>query len=230
MRPLRRFKAALRRFARHSRRSGAEPLWPPILAIVAIFALQLTLGERRTAGPNWLAPALEFALLVPLSYAALMHQQRESALRRLGSIALIALINLFNFLSLALLVRELLRGSAADGTALLLDAVKLWVTNVMGFALWYWELDRGGPWRRRLRVPRPPDFLFPQMSTPTLGDPEWRPDFADYLFVAFTNAAAFSPTDTLPLTGRIKMLMMLQAFVSLLTVAIVASRAVNILK
>lgn len=230
IRRLRRVAAVGEHLGDQPRGANTEPLWPPILAVLVILALQLTLAERVTVGPTWLAPALETALLVPLSLAAWRHSLRESTPRRAGNIVLIALINAFNFASLVLLVRSLLRGGHQGGNELLLDAVKLWITNLIGFALWYWELDRGGPWRRRLNIPRQPDFLFPQMSTPTLGQEGWRPDFADYLFVAFTNAAAFSPTDTLPLTGRVKMLMMLQAFASLLTVAIVASRAVNILK
>lgn len=223
---VRRF-AVLTRLAR-LRRGGAEPLWPPVVAVLAILLLQLTLAEQLTVGPNWLVPLLEVGLLVPFSLAALRHRARETAPSRLFNVALIALINLFNLFSLLLLLQALLRGGAADGVTLLENALKLWVTNVIGFALWYWELDRGGPWRRQRRVPRQPDFLFPQMNL--AGAAAWTPDFADYLFVSFTNAAAFSPTDTLPLTGRSKMLMMTQAFISLVTVALVASRAVNILK
>ncbi|WP_211238303.1 hypothetical protein [Deinococcus pimensis] len=211
-------------------RTDPEPLWAPVLGILVILALQLTLADRFTLGPTWLAPLLELALLAPRSVSAWRHTLRETSARHYGNVVLIALINAFNLVSLALLVRSLLRGGTQAGPELLLDAVTLWVTNVIGFALWYWEVDRGGPWRRRLKVPRRPDFLFPQMTLQDPHDVDWRPDFGDYLFVAFTNAAAFSPTDTLPLTGRVKMLMMTQAFISLLTVAIVASRAVNILR
>jgi uncharacterized membrane protein len=100
---------------------------------------------------------------------------------------------------------------------------------VIVFALWYWELDRGGPQRRRQPDHPAPDFLFPQQSGPDVGPPGWSPSFIDYLFVAFTNATAFSPTDTLPLTRRVKVLMMVEAFTSLLMVAVLAARAVNIL-
>jgi len=97
------------------------------------------------------------------------------------------------------------------------------------FALWYWELDRGGPDARRRPRHRQPDFLFPQMVTPACAGPRWAPGFVDYLYVSFTNATAFSPTDTMPLTPWAKMLLLLQALASLLTVALVAARAVNIL-
>jgi len=112
---------------------------------------------------------------------------------------------------------------------LLVDALNIWVTNVIIFALWFWSTDRGGPPTCGLTKRAEADFLFPQM---TLHDRElgnWIPGFIDYLFLAFTNATAFSPTDTLPLTARAKLLMMTEAMISLLTVALVAARAVNIL-
>jgi hypothetical protein len=106
--------------------------------------------------------------------------------------------------------------------------VPIWLTNVIVFGLWYWDLDRGGPATRLHENHRRPDFLFPQMSTPGSG-PNWTPDFLDYLYTSFTNATAFSPTDTMPLTAWAKLLMMVQSLASLLTVALVVSRAVNIL-
>ena len=114
-------------------------------------------------------------------------------------------------------------------TELIFAAMQIWMTNVIVFGLWYWELDRGGPSARCRTSHREPDFLFPQMSTPAAAPPDWAPMFVDYLYVAFTNATAFSPTDTLPLTTWAKVLMAVQALASLLTVALVAGRAVNIL-
>jgi hypothetical protein len=106
--------------------------------------------------------------------------------------------------------------------------VPIWLTNVIVFGLWYWELDRGGVAARLRQNHRRPDFLFPQMSTPGSA-PGWTPDFMDYLYTSFTNATAFSPTDTMPLTAWAKLLMMVQSLASLRTVALVISRAVNIL-
>jgi hypothetical protein len=100
---------------------------------------------------------------------------------------------------------------------------------VIVFGLWYWELDRGGPSARHDPHHREPDFLFPQMATPGSARPDWAPGFLDYLYVSFTNATAFSPTDTMPLTPLAKSLMAVQSAASLLTVALVAARAVNIL-
>ena len=128
-----------------------------------------------------------------------------------------------------MLVQSLLNGSKATGKLLLLSALNIWFTNVIVYALWYWELDQGGPHERGLADCPRPDFLFPQMTAKEFSPPDWSPGFVDYLFVSFTNATAFSPTDTLPLTPAVKVLMMVQAMTSLLTVALVASRAVNIL-
>ena len=108
--------------------------------------------------------------------------------------------------------------------------LNIWFTNVVIFALWFWNLDRGGPATRGLESAGRPDLLFPQMtSLPDEAEEAWTPGFIDYLFVSFTNATAFSPTDTMPLSPRIKLLFMLEAAVSLATVGLVAARAVNVL-
>ena len=104
----------------------------------------------------------------------------------------------------------------------------LWVTNVLIFAIWFWELDRGGPGNRAPDGRQSPDFLFPQMAEPTLAA-GWRPRFADYLYTSYTNAVAFSPTDTVPLTAMAKLLMAIHSFIALVTVLLVVSRAVNVL-
>ncbi|GAA5437653.1 hypothetical protein M8445_17475 (plasmid) [Deinococcus aquaticus] len=215
-----------------------ESLWPARLAILAVMGLNLVLSEHLTLGPTWLLPSLEVLMLVPL--VVVRGQARRHLIRlearvtpwardsRALAIAVIALLHLTNLSSLALLVLSLLRGSSASGVSLLAGALNIWVTNVLVFSLWYWELDQGGPLRRGL-IGKPPDFLFPQMTlTPTT--PPWRPMYVDSLFLAFTNGSAFSPTDALPLSRRAKGLMMLQAATSMLTVVLVASRAVNILK
>jgi uncharacterized membrane protein len=153
---------------------------------------------------------------------------KESSRLRMISVALIALISAANVVSLIELIHALLYGSRAGGRPLVYASVPIWLTNVIVFGLWYWELDRGGPAQRQLPGHRGPDFLFPQMSTPGSA-PGWTPDFLDYLYTSFTNATAFSPTDTMPLTAWAKVLMMLQSLASLVTVAVVVSRAVNIL-
>ncbi|HKW45029.1 MAG TPA: hypothetical protein VJN22_05170 [Candidatus Eremiobacteraceae bacterium] len=207
-----------------------ESRWPASLAVIAALALYVTLPEHFVLGPRWLIPGLELALLVPLSIIAPRRTSDEAPWRRIAAVALIAIINLANVGSLVFLVRFLLtEGPKATGVQLLLSSTEIWLTNILVFALWYWELDRGGPKNRLTASTRGADFLFPQMVTPICSSPGWMPHFVDYFFVAFTNATAFSPTDTMPLTPSAKMLMAVQALTSLLTVALVAARAVNIL-
>ena len=223
-----------------------EPRWPASLAILAALALYITLDVRFQLpfGPSalrpierWLTPIVEMALLVPLSLRAPRRHPNEPKWARLAAVALIGVVNLSNVISLGLLVDALLHGGKAlgfqlgplSGTTLFFSAINIWLTNVIVFALWYWELDRGGPDERSSPQHREPDFLFPQMSTPGCAPQGWRPHFVDYLYVSFTNATAFSPTDTMPLTRWAKLLMLVQSLASLLTIAMVAARAVNIL-
>jgi uncharacterized membrane protein len=146
------------------------------------------------------------------------------------ALMLTALVSATNFGSLVELVGELIGGKlTVPGQSLLVDAMNIWATNVIAFALWFWNLDRGGPASAHLPNDRGPDFLFPQSTRPELKK-SWSPGFIDYFYVSFTNAAAFSPTDTLPLTPRAKMLMLIESAVSLITLALVAARAVNILR
>lgn len=206
-----------------------EMRWPASLAVLIALLLYVTLPQRLTWGPVWLIPLIELALLVPLSIAAPRRIPNEPTWLQIASMSLIGVVNISNIASLVLLVNALVHGNKATGTELLLGAVQIWLTNVIVFGLWYWELDRGGPDARATTEHRQPDFLFPQMVTPDCTHPLWSPKFFDYLYVSFTNATAFSPTDTMPLTTWAKMLMMVQSLASLLTVALVAARAVNIL-
>lgn len=216
----------------------SEPRWPATVTLLVASALYLTLPERLQlqVGPHslwpyerWIMPALELALLVPLSLAAPRRRPDEPRWQRVAAVALIAVVNLANLISLALLIDGLLNGSRATGRTLLLSAASIWATNVLVFALWYWELDRGGPDDRSSPEHRAPDFLFPQMTTPGCAPDAWSPGFIDYLYVAFTNALAFSPTDAMPLTPAAKALMLIESLISLLTITLVAARAVNIL-
>jgi hypothetical protein len=131
-----------------------------------------------------------------------------------------------------LLVQKLVSGGFSDGKTLLGGAAAVWLTNVVVFGLLYWELDRGGPLGRvgARAAPSYADLQFPQDDAPKIAPPGWRPEFLDYLFVSLTSSTAFSPTDTMPLTRRAKALMGSQGLLSLLTVGLVAARAVNVLK
>jgi len=207
-----------------------ESRWPATLAVIAAVLLYVTLPDRLTLGPTWLVPLLEAAVILPLSINAPKRHAREAFWHRVAAIVLIAVVNAANVISLVLLIRGLLQGSRNEASQLIFGAGQIWLTNVIVFGLWYWELDRGGPAARCRVDHREPDFLFPQMSTPGVAPPNWFPRFLDYLYVAFTNATAFSPTDTMPLTRWAKVLMTIQSMASLLTVALVAARAVNILQ
>ncbi|MEA2508172.1 MAG: hypothetical protein QOG21_254 [Actinomycetota bacterium] len=200
------------------------------MAATAALILYITLPERLTFGPRWVIPALEAALIIPLTFRAPRRHLEEARLVRFASLLLIVLVNAANLVSLALLVHLVLSGGAASGRQLIFSGIEIWITLVLVFALWYWELDRGGPGVRGSKAEQVPDFLFPQMATPELHQGSWMPDFLDYLYVAFTNATAFSPTDTMPLTSRAKSLMLVESMASITAIVMVAGRAVNILK
>jgi uncharacterized membrane protein len=211
--------------------SQGEHRWPALLAVLVAVALQLLLPDSviRGLGNRALIPVLEGVLLVVLLMVNPGRISKEESRLRIVGLALIALISVANVVSLSELIHALLYQQATGGRALVYASVPIWLTNVIVFGLWYWELDRGGPASRQQSRHRQPDFLFPQMSTPG-SDPGWSPTFFDYVYTSFTNATAFSPTDTMPLTARAKSLMMLQSLASLISVALVISRAVNILK
>jgi hypothetical protein len=133
-------------------------------------------------------------------------------------------------LSVVLLCHYLLHGGKAGGRQLIGSGIVLWVTNVLLFALWFWQLDRGGPIARFTDNERQPDFLFVQMTERRYSPPNWKPGLIDYLYTSFTNATAFSPTDTMPLTAAAKCLMSAQAITALVTIGLVVARAVNILQ
>jgi uncharacterized membrane protein len=210
-----------------------EPRYQGELALILAIILYATLPQKLVLGPGaigrWWLPALEVSLVVPLWISEPYRNERESAIQRSLAIALIAIISIANLASLTLLIHELLFGRHVVGRTLILSSIQVWVTNVLVFGLWYWELDRGGPAKRKSLNHRNPDFLFPQMTTPASAPRGWHPTCIDYIYVSFTNATAFSPTDTLPLTVTAKLLMLVQSMASLVTVALVAARAVNIL-
>jgi uncharacterized membrane protein len=213
------------------RLTDGESTWPVRGAVAAAIVLQIAIPDRYEIPPTWLLPALGILLGIGLSIAHPRRITRHSPQLRLVSIMLIGVISLANAGSAARLITALLNGTFNDSAArLLLTGGAIWLTNVIVFAMWYWNLDRGGPAARALALKNYPDFLFPQMTAPDLSPPEWQPQFFDYLYLSFTNAAAFSPTDTLPLARWAKMTMMVQSIVSLGTVVLVIARAVNILK
>jgi hypothetical protein len=207
----------------------AEPFWPAQLTAAAALVLYLTLPHALIMGPKWLVPGVEGVLLLGLVVTTpTRHHMQSSRLRGL-IVGLVGLVSLTTLISLILLARFLLDGSHARGHALLFAGAVLWLTNVLIFGIWYWELDGGGPAHRLApgNVKRP-DFLFSQMAQPTLA-PGWQPGFVDYLYTSYTNATAFSPTDTMPLSAMAKLLMAIQSMIALITILLVVARAVSVL-
>jgi hypothetical protein len=144
-------------------------------------------------------------------------------------VSLIALVTVANMTSVGLLVTRLLNAHVSQGRQLIFSAVSIWLTNVIIFGLWFWEMDRGGPHRRAGSDALMPDIQFPQMENPSLAPADWRPRFLDYLYTSFANGTSFAPADAMPLSFRAKALFTGESIASLLTIAIVAARAVNIL-
>jgi len=188
-------------------------------------------GAREIEGRGrYLMPGLEAALLIGLIIANPGRIERRSQAVRLASIVLIILITTANALSAVLLIRLIIDAKAGQPVALLASGAAIWATNVIAFALWYWEFDRGGPVHRAHGTFQFTDLLFPQMVSPELSAPDWEPQFVDYLYLSFTNATAFSPTDLMPLARWAKLTMLVQSAVSLALGVLVIARAVNILR
>jgi hypothetical protein len=229
--------AATREGAALAERASRVVYWPALLCVLGAILLQVRLPDKLTAGPPWLLPSLEGALLIGLAASTPRGRVDEDhPVRRRVAIGLVALVTAANIVSLYLLAHELLHKHISSGRSLILSGVTIWVTNVLIFALWYWQLDRGGP-AKRARHPDPttpeghPDFVFPEMDggrpyTPT----SWMPGFIDYLALSVTTSTAFSPTDAMPNSRMAKALMSVEALISLVTVGLIISRAVNILK
>jgi uncharacterized membrane protein len=208
-----------------------ESRWPVAVAIVVAILLQVALPDRLTLISRWVLPGLELAVLAVLIVANPTRFSRESRPVRAASLSLTAILSLANAWSAGLLVIGLVAGrEGQDAAPLLSTGAAIWLTNIIAFALWYWQFDRGGPAARAHARRRLPDFQFVQMQTPDMAHPDWEPEFVDYLYLSFTNATAFSPTDVMPLSRWAKLTMLAQSLVSLATIALVIARAVNILK
>lgn len=211
----------------HHMRKSTMPRTPRLAVLVGIIVLgilYLILPESLTIGPSWLLPAIEIVLMIPLVILLFTDNVPHIAIRLL-SLALLAVVTIGLIGGIVLLIKSLPYNK--DATSLLRSAVLLWCSNVLVFALWYWEVDGGGPHQRHLSGHQAADLMFPQQADGNKSG--WVPHFVDYIFVAFTGATALSPTDTYPLTRTAKMLMMIEACISLVIVVLLAARAVNIL-
>jgi hypothetical protein len=207
--------------------------WPASLAVALVLLAQvLIIPPRVSVGQVWMLPGLQALLLAPLVVTnPISLVKQHPVLRWLAAISAVT-VALANAVTLLHLIVLLGNGVPLDPTVLIQTGVVLLATNVVAVAVLLWELDRGGPFARDPKHPQhplPPDLLFAQMSMEDTDARGWRPGFLDYLFVAFTISTAFSPTDTMPLTGRAKAIFMAGAIVAVATIAIVAARAVNLL-
>lgn len=207
-----------------------ESRWPVVIAIVAVIALQRAIPVQYTVVPRWPLIVLELLLLAVLLVLNPIRLTRSTTIGKSASLVLIAAITVDNTASAAILDYRILTGEISNDAEILLGSgAAIYITNVIAFGIWYWELDRGGPFARREAARPYPDFLFPQMTDPRNAEPDWRPEFVDYLYVSFTNSVAFSPTDTMPLSRWAKLMMTVQALVATSTLALVIARAVNVL-
>jgi len=213
------------------RTTPGERRWPVTLTVIVAIILQLLLPSHLTGPlPRALLPALEVGLLIGLTIANPVRIERRGKPVRVASIVLILLMTIANAASAVLLIHTILGGRPVTTAGpLLASGASIWVTNVIAFALWYWEFDRGGPVNRSLGIPQHPDLLFTQMAAPELSPPDWEPRFVDYFYLSFTNATAFSPTDVMPMARWAKLTMLVQSAVSLAVGVLVIARAVNIL-
>jgi hypothetical protein len=208
-----------------------EPRWPALIAILAVGGLYLALPATLTVGPRWLFPGTVIALLIP---TVISHRTGKHNLNKLFGFTVTGVVTAGMIASVALLIKALPTHKESP-TELLVSAASLWFTNILVFALWYWRLDAGGPHRRDSRAGHPEGaFLFPQMTMmpeakAAAGQQLWTPNFVDYLFLAFNTSTAFSPTDVPVLARWAKVLMILQALISLTVLVLLAARAVNIL-
>src|SRR3954467_3540206 len=205
-----------------------DPFWPAQAAVAATVLLSLLLADPLTLGPRYLLPGIELVLFAALVKVVPSRATEQSPGRRRFALSVIGLVSLATLVSLARLVHFLISGGEVAGERLIESGLVLWLTNVVLFAVWFWEMDRGGPVARFRHPDALADFLFPQMD-PDVGMKEWRPGFGDYLYTSLTNSTAFSPTDTLPLTHTAKLVMALQSVTALATIGLVVARAVNIL-
>jgi len=214
-----------------SQKTGTEPRWPAGVAVIAIGGLVAALPASLVAGPRWLLLATLLVLLVP---TIISHRIGHHSLNQIFGYVVNGVVTVAMIASLALLITAVTAHTITP-SQLLRSAAALWTSNILVFASWYWRLDAGGP-HERARTPGHTDgaFLFPQMTLDpeakrAAGEHDWEPNFIDYLFLAFNTSTAFSPTDVPVLSRWAKVLMMIQALISLLVIALLAGRAVNIL-
>jgi hypothetical protein len=216
-----------------------EARLPSALVVVAAIALYALLPEQLILGPRLVIPALEVILMIALVAVNPYRMTRDNPWERAAALTLVGLIALANLVALILLLRQLVGTGSSRATELLIAAGQVWLTNVIAFGLAFWELDRGGP-VARTHLPRPrlpqADFRFPQDEDHDTIDEvqagsskvsDWVPAVVDYLYVSLSNSSAFSPTDTMPLSTRAKILMGIESTSALVISVVVIAKGVG---
>jgi len=216
----------------HEQRVVGEARWPMAVAVLAVIVMTILLPNSLIAHPRWGVPLVEGLLLVAVMIGDPGKIDRRSRTVRTLSVTLIALLVATTLWCTTQLIAELIQGGPAtsSGGALLAAGGIVWLSNCLAFGLLYWELDSGGPAVRAHGLPAHPDFAFPQHMSPELAAKDWRPQFVDYMYLGFTSATAFSPTDIMPLRAWNKIAMMAQSTISLALLGLVIARAVNVLQ
>lgn len=203
-----------------------ESRWPPLAALLVAALLEVSLPGDLILGGGWIRWIIPALVVILIAVAAASPVDESDRRRRLG-ITLAALVTLANAGAIGALVYGIVAESGFEGKYLIVAALQVWFTNVIVFAVWFWEIDGGGPRHRAQSPPVPHEYLFAQYTLP---EPwTWRPAFWDYLYVSFTNSVSFAPADVLPLRHRMKLLMALESILSLMVILIIAARAISIL-
>ena len=200
-------------------------LWVAFIVVI-IVGLQLPLPDVVTIGPTWLIPFIELAgiPIVATLYLVAGEHKRLVTGTMTGFLIFLVLASVMNAV---LLLINLVNGFTESGAALLFAGFAVLIVNVLSFGIVYWWIDAGGPVARMVGQPTAPDFLFPQQGME--GGESWRPALLDYLFTAYTNIIAFSPTDTMPLSHRVKVLFIIQSSTAVVTIVVTLSRAINLI-
>jgi hypothetical protein len=201
--------------------------WAALIGALILGGLFAALPEHITLGFGWIPLILIVIIVLAIAFPHLIRHPFSPSTTRILSLIILGVVTLALVGAVSLLIYTLPNRNQSQGGMLLRTAGLLWFANILVFALWYWEIDGGGPLQRHLNKHQAADFMFPQQADGNTRG--WTPHFLDYLFVAFTAATALSPTDTYPLSRWAKMLMIIEAIIAMMTIVVLAGRAVNIL-
>lgn len=209
--------------------NSGELRWPVSLATILVITLQLLLPDRLSLNFQDFILIIEILLVLFIIISNPNRIAQHKSHLWYSGIALNLVMTISNIAGVIKLIDLLVNGKISDPTQLLFSGGSIWISNMVIFSLWYWEIDGGGAGYRFQSEKYTPDFLFTQMSNPQFAKPNWKPVYLDYFYLSLTNSSAFSPTDVLPLSRIAKSLMSIQSLISMLTLLLIVARAVNIL-